>query len=142
MPGARAVLRRITDLGGTTSFDEVQQYFASHPTIPIAPAKLGGTLTSIKAAQRRIGPAGSSRLLQRNERARLYHIDRPLVEGLRQAFAIADAAPTCCAANPPHLSPDPGRIVGRRASHQRTQVVGFSCTDGFLSEWTATGPVG
>lgn len=58
MPGARAVLRRITDLGGTTSFDEVQQYFASHPTIPIAPAKLGGTLTSIKAAQRRIGPAG------------------------------------------------------------------------------------
>ncbi|AEM88596.1 hypothetical protein Strvi_9324 (plasmid) [Streptomyces violaceusniger Tu 4113] len=93
MPGARAVLRWITDLGGTTSFDEVQQYFVSHPTTPIAPGKLGGTLTSIKAVQRRIGPTGSSRLLQRNERARLYHIDRPLIEGLRRAFAIADARP-------------------------------------------------
>ncbi|MCO8308793.1 hypothetical protein [Streptomyces sp. RKCA744] len=87
------MLRRITDLGGTTSFDEVQQYFANHPATPIAPAKLGGTLTSIKAVQRRVGPADASRLLQRNERARLYHIDRPLVDGLRRAFAIADARP-------------------------------------------------
>ncbi|MFB9454165.1 hypothetical protein [Streptomyces antimycoticus] len=93
MPGARTVLRRITDLGGTTSFDEVQQYFANHPTTPIPAAKLGGTLTSIKAVQRRIGPTDASRLLQRNDRARLYHIDRPLVEGLRRAFAIADARP-------------------------------------------------
>ncbi|MCO8308800.1 hypothetical protein [Streptomyces sp. RKCA744] len=93
MPGARAVLRRVTDLGGTTSFDEVQQYFANHPTTPIAPGKLGGTLTSIKAVQRRVGPADASRLLQRNDRARLYHIDPALVEGLRQAFAIADARP-------------------------------------------------
>ncbi|MEU5273319.1 hypothetical protein AB0G77_33335 [Streptomyces hygroscopicus] len=30
MPGARAVLRRITDLGGTTSFDEVR---STSPTI-------------------------------------------------------------------------------------------------------------
>ncbi|MFG2030516.1 hypothetical protein [Streptomyces sp. NPDC048825] len=32
MPGARAVLRRITELGGTASYDEVQQYFADHRT--------------------------------------------------------------------------------------------------------------
>ncbi|SEB31141.1 MULTISPECIES: hypothetical protein [Streptomyces] len=93
MPGARAVLRRITDLGGTTSFGEVQQYFADHPTTPIATAKLGGTLTSIKAVQRRVAPTGAPRLLQRDERARLYHVDQTLVEGLRRAFAIADARP-------------------------------------------------
>ncbi|AEM88569.1 hypothetical protein [Streptomyces violaceusniger] len=93
MPGARAVLCRITDLGGTTSFDEVQQYFANHPTTPIATAKMGGTLTSIKAVQRRVAPPGAPRLLQRDERARLYQIDRVLVEGLRRAFAIADARP-------------------------------------------------
>ncbi|WP_445521377.1 hypothetical protein [Streptomyces sp. NEAU-174] len=93
IPGARAVLRRITDLGGTASFDEVQRHFADHPTTPITKAKIGGTLTSIPAVQRRVGPADASRLLQRNERARLYHIDRPLVEGLRRAFAIADTSP-------------------------------------------------
>ncbi len=93
MPGARAVLRRITDLGGTTSFDEVQQYFADHPTTPIATAKMGGTLTSFQAVQRRIAPTGAPRLLQRDERARVYQIDRALVEGLRRAFAIADARP-------------------------------------------------
>ncbi|MEV6131765.1 hypothetical protein AB0M05_34105 [Streptomyces violaceusniger] len=92
VPGARTVLRRITDLGGTTSFDEVQQHFANHPTTPIATAKLGGTLTSIKAVQRRIAPADAPRLLQRDERARLYH--RPGAgRGLRRAFAIADARP-------------------------------------------------
>lgn len=56
MPGARAVLRRITDLGGTASYDDVQQHFAHHPTVPIPPSRIGGTLTSIKAVQRRIGP--------------------------------------------------------------------------------------
>ncbi|MBO3682501.1 hypothetical protein J5X86_47450 [Streptomyces sp. NEAU-YJ-81] len=93
MPGARAVLRRITDLGGTASFDEVQQYFANHPISPITKAKMRGTLTSIKAVQRRVAPTGASRLLQRNERARFYHIDRALVEGLRRAFVLADARP-------------------------------------------------
>lgn len=34
-PGARAVLRRITELGGTSTYDAVQQYFAEHPTTPI-----------------------------------------------------------------------------------------------------------
>ncbi|WP_257232502.1 hypothetical protein [Streptomyces sp. Rer75] len=95
IPGARAVLRRIIDLRGTSSFDEVQQHFADHPTTPIAKAKIGGTLTSVQAVQRRIDPAGSSRLLHRDERARLRHIDPALVEGLRRAFAIADARYTC-----------------------------------------------
>ncbi|MFI0818620.1 hypothetical protein ACH4TX_19260 [Streptomyces sp. NPDC021098] len=96
MPGARAVLRRITELGGTASFDEVQQHFADHPTTPIPKAKIGGTLTSVQAVQRRVAPAGSissAQLLQRDERARRYHIDRVLVEALRRAFAIADARP-------------------------------------------------
>ena len=103
MPGARAVLHRITELGGTASFDEVQQYFADHPTTPIPKAKIGGTLTSFQAVQRRVGPAGSTssaRLLQRDERARLYHIDRVLVEGLRRAFAIADARPDLLRSEP------------------------------------------
>ncbi|GAA2345652.1 hypothetical protein SVIO_109900 [Streptomyces violaceusniger] len=81
IPGARTVLHRITDLGGTASFDELQQYFTDHPTTPITKTKIGGTLTSIPAVQRCIGPAGSARLLQRDERARIYHIDPALVEG-------------------------------------------------------------
>ena len=93
MPGARAVLRRITDLGGSASFDEVQQYFADRPTAPIPKAKIRGTLTSIQAVQCRVGPTSAPRLLQRDERARLYHIDPTLVEGLRRVFAIADARP-------------------------------------------------
>ncbi|MGW7695565.1 hypothetical protein ACWGMA_43260 [Streptomyces asiaticus] len=41
--------------------------------------------------QRRVAPISASQLLQRDERARLYQIDRALVEGLRRAFTIADA---------------------------------------------------
>ncbi|MFI1702240.1 hypothetical protein ACH419_40760 [Streptomyces bobili] len=93
MPGARAVLRRIVDLGGTASYDDVQQHFADHPTAPISPAKIGGTLTSVQAVQRRVGPAAARKLLQRDERARLYGIDPSLVEGLTRAFALADARP-------------------------------------------------
>jgi hypothetical protein len=63
MPGARAVLRRIVDLGGTASYDAVQQYFADHLTHPIPATKIGGTLTSIRAVQRRVGPAGAQQLL-------------------------------------------------------------------------------
>ncbi|WP_262706103.1 MULTISPECIES: hypothetical protein [Streptomyces] len=33
-PGARAVLHRVTGLGGITSFGEVQQYFADQPITP------------------------------------------------------------------------------------------------------------
>ncbi|MEU8852702.1 hypothetical protein AB0C70_42270 [Streptomyces sp. NPDC048564] len=93
MPGARAVLRRITDLNGAASYDDVQRYFAHHPTDPIPPSKIGGTLTSVKAVQRRIGPDSAGPLLQRDERARLYRIDRALVAGLARAFALADARP-------------------------------------------------
>lgn len=91
MPGARAVLRRITDLGGTASYDGIQQHFATHPTNPIPRSRIGGTLTSVKAVQRRASPLAP--LLQRDEQARVYRIDPPLVEGLRRAFALADARP-------------------------------------------------
>lgn len=93
MPGARAVLRRITDLGGTASYDDVQQHFAHHPTVPIPPSRIGGTLTSIKAVQRRIGPDEAGPPLQRHERARRYRIDDTLVAPLTRAFAMADARP-------------------------------------------------
>jgi hypothetical protein len=62
MPGARAVLRRIVDVGGTASYGAVQQHFADHPTDPIPPSKIGGTLTSIRAVQRRVGPDGAHQL--------------------------------------------------------------------------------
>ncbi|MEU3297148.1 hypothetical protein ABZ722_33020 [Streptomyces longwoodensis] len=93
MPGARAVLRRITDLGGVASYDDVQQHFAEHPGTPIPRYRIGGTLTSIKAVQRRVGPDRARPLLQRDERARLYRIDDVLVTGLQRAFALADVRP-------------------------------------------------
>ncbi|MFF2809618.1 hypothetical protein ACFVT2_21060 [Streptomyces sp. NPDC058000] len=93
MPGARTVLRRITDLGGAASYDDVQQYFADHPTNPIPTSRIGGTLTSIKAVQRRIAPDNAGPLLQRDERERRYRIDAALVAGLTRAFAMADARP-------------------------------------------------
>ncbi|MFF7172902.1 IS21-like element helper ATPase IstB [Streptomyces pseudovenezuelae] len=90
MPGARAVLRRITKLGGTASYEDVQHHFAEHPTLPIPPTKIGGTLTSVKAVQRRTGPDGAGPLLQRDEQARRYRIDDVLVAGLQRAFALAE----------------------------------------------------
>ncbi|MGV4985787.1 hypothetical protein ACVB8X_06995 [Streptomyces sp. NRAIS4] len=94
MPGARAVLRRITDVGGTASYVEVQHYFAGHPTASIPPSRIGGTLTSVKAVQqRRVGPDGAGPLLQRDERARHYRIDDTLVAGLTRTFAMADDRP-------------------------------------------------
>jgi hypothetical protein len=72
-PKARAILRHITDLNGTAAYD-VQQHFADHPTQPIPLSQIGGTLTSLAAVQRRIGPAGTDPLLQRNEHTRLYRI--------------------------------------------------------------------
>nr|WP_024126148.1 hypothetical protein [Streptomyces sp. FR1]AHE38766.1 Hypothetical protein pFRL2_91c [Streptomyces sp. FR1] len=93
MPGARAVLRRITELGGTVSYDDVQQHFAHHPTHSIPISRIGGTLTSVRAVQRHLGPDGAGPLLQRDERARRYRIDDVLVAGLRRAFALAGARP-------------------------------------------------
>ncbi|MET9524502.1 hypothetical protein [Streptomyces coeruleorubidus] len=101
IPGARMVLRRIVEVGGTASYDDVQQYFADHPTDPIPPTRIGGTLTSIKAVQRRVGPLGVHQLLQRDERARLYRIDRVLVEGLQRAYVLADARPDLLRREPP-----------------------------------------
>lgn len=104
MPGARTVLRRIVELGGTASYDDVQQYVASHPTDPIPPTKIGGTLTSMRAVQRHVGPVGAHQLLQRDERARLYRIDRVLVKGLHRAFVLADARPDLLRREPPARS--------------------------------------
>ncbi|MEV6592379.1 hypothetical protein [Streptomyces acidicola] len=92
-PGARAVLRRVTELGGTASYYDVQRYFAEHPSTLILTSMIGGTLTSVKAVQRRVGPDGTGPLKQRNERARRYRIDDGLVADLQRAFALADVRP-------------------------------------------------
>lgn len=100
MPGARTVLRRITDLGGVASYDDVQQHFAKHPVTPIPPSRIGGTLTSIKAVQRCVGPDRAGPLLQRDERARRYRVDDVLVAGLTKAFALADSRPDLLRGDP------------------------------------------
>ncbi|WP_053747803.1 hypothetical protein [Streptomyces sp. MMG1533] len=40
----------------------MQHSFDHYRTIPIPPSKFGGTLTSVQAVQRRVGPAGTDRL--------------------------------------------------------------------------------
>lgn len=92
-PGARAVLRRITELGRTSTYDAVQQHFAAHPSTPIPLSRIGGALTSFHAVQRRIGPTDADRLLQRDEQARIYRIDPALVDGLNRVYPLADARP-------------------------------------------------
>ncbi|GAA1948203.1 hypothetical protein GCM10009837_87290 [Streptomyces durmitorensis] len=87
-------LHRITDPGGAASHDAIPQHFAEHPSLPIPPSRTGGTLTSIKAVQRRLGPQGAGPLLQRDERARRYRIGNALLTGPARAFAMADARPS------------------------------------------------
>ncbi|MEU0413601.1 hypothetical protein ABZ307_38225 [Streptomyces griseorubiginosus] len=93
MPGARAVLRRLVEVGGTATYDDIQTHFAGHPETPIEPKRIGGTLTSVRAVRRRIGPDNRTQLLERNESARLYRIDPALVEGLKKAFDLAEIRP-------------------------------------------------
>jgi hypothetical protein len=93
VPGARAVLRRLVEVGGTGSYEEVQDHFAVHPETPIDPKRVGGTLTSIRAVRRRVGPDNRSNLLERDDRRRIYWIEPALLEGLKRAFDLADARP-------------------------------------------------
>jgi hypothetical protein len=93
MPGARAVLRRLVELGGTATFDDIQEHFAGHPTTPIPKNKIGGTLTGIRAVRRRVGPDSRSTVLERDEGRRIYRIEPALLEGLKRAFDLADARP-------------------------------------------------
>lgn len=93
MPGARAVLRRMVELGGTASFEEVQEHFADHPVTPIEPKKIGGTLTSIRAVRRRIGPDNKTNVLELDDRVRVYRIESALLDGLKRAFALAEVRP-------------------------------------------------
>ncbi|MFC8095341.1 hypothetical protein [Streptomyces sp. NPDC057301] len=93
LPGARAVLRRLAELGGTASYDDVQEYFADHPTTPILKNRIGGTLTSIRAVRRRVGPDNRSNVLEPDDRRRIYRIEPALLEGLKRAFDLADSRP-------------------------------------------------
>lgn len=78
VPGARAVLRRLVEVGGTASYEEVQDHFAVHPQTPIDRKRIGGTLTSIRAVRRRFGPDNRSNLLERDDRRRIYWIEPTL----------------------------------------------------------------
>ncbi|MEU1409073.1 hypothetical protein ABZ471_43700 [Streptomyces sp. NPDC005728] len=91
VPGARAVLRRLVEVDGTASYEEVQDHFAVHPETPIE--RIGGTLTSIRAVRRRVGPDSRSNLLERDDRRRIYWIEPALLEGLKHAFDLAEARP-------------------------------------------------
>ncbi|ELP62251.1 hypothetical protein ACKI1I_33705 [Streptomyces turgidiscabies] len=71
---------------------DIQQHLTDHPN-PIPPSKIGGTPTSAKAVQRRVGPYGAGPLLRRDDRARHYRIDDALVADVQRAFALADARP-------------------------------------------------
>ncbi|KUM84303.1 hypothetical protein AQI94_32295 [Streptomyces pseudovenezuelae] len=93
MPGARAVLRRLVEVGGTALYEEVQDHFAVHPEMPIDPKRIGGTLASIRAVRRRVGPDNRSNLLERDDRRRVYWIEPALLEGLKRAFDLAEARP-------------------------------------------------
>ncbi len=65
--------------------DEVQEHFADHNTTPVPPKKIGGTLTSIRAVRCRICADNRARLLERDDRRRIYRIEPTLVESpLRQ----------------------------------------------------------
>ncbi|MGW0836576.1 hypothetical protein [Streptomyces prunicolor] len=93
VPGARAVLRRLVELGGTASYHDIHDHFAGHPETPIPRGRIGGTLTSIRAVRRRVGPDNRADVLERDERARIYRIEPVLVEGLKRAFDLADTRP-------------------------------------------------
>jgi hypothetical protein len=64
-----------------------------HPETPIDPKRIGGTLTSIRAVRRRVGPDNRSNLLERDDRRRISWIEPALLEGLKRAFDLADARP-------------------------------------------------
>ncbi|WP_329266907.1 hypothetical protein [Streptomyces sp. NBC_01451] len=87
------MLRRLVEVGGTASYDDVQDHFAVHPETPIDPRRIGGTLTSIRAVGRRVGPDNRSNLLERDDRRRIYWIEPALLEGLKRAFDLAEARP-------------------------------------------------
>ncbi|MET7738513.1 hypothetical protein ABZT02_45805 [Streptomyces sp. NPDC005402] len=93
MPRARAVLRRLVEVGGTATYDDIQAHFAAHPQTPIEPKRIGGTLTSIRAVRRRIGPDNRTQLLERDESVRLYRIEPALVDGLKRVFDLAEIRP-------------------------------------------------
>ncbi|MFE2216603.1 hypothetical protein ACFW93_32280 [Streptomyces canus] len=57
------------------------------------PRRSGGTLTSIRAVRRRVGPGNRSNLLERDDCRRIYWIGSSLLEGLKRAFDLADARP-------------------------------------------------
>jgi hypothetical protein len=63
-----------------------------HAETPIDSKRIGGTLTSIRAVRRRVGPDNRSNFLERDDRRRIYCIEPPLLEGLKRAFDLAEGA--------------------------------------------------
>lgn len=93
MPDARPVLRRLVDLGGTGTCDEFREHFIGRPERPMPQGQIGGKLTSIRAVRRGIGPNNKTNVLELDDRVRVYRIELALLDGLKRAFALADARP-------------------------------------------------
>ncbi|MFF4803416.1 hypothetical protein ACFY1U_34285 [Streptomyces sp. NPDC001351] len=58
--------------------------------VELGQGKIGGVLTSVRAVRRRIGPDNNTRVLDLDDRVRIYRIEPALVEDLRRAFDFAD----------------------------------------------------
>ncbi|MGW0580468.1 hypothetical protein ACWD25_31940 [Streptomyces sp. NPDC002920] len=78
------MLRRLVELGGTASYDDIREHFIDHPGTPIPQGKIGGV---------RIGPDNRTDVLELDDRVRVHQIEPAIVEGRKRAFALADARP-------------------------------------------------
>ena len=93
LPNAREVLRYLAHQERReVPYDQVRAHFAGHPTHPIGPRRMGGTLTSLDAVRKQVAPTSYKPVVS-DEKQRVYRLDPRIAQGLRQAFKAADAHP-------------------------------------------------
>lgn len=91
-PGARTALRYICEHAPAVGFDEVAAHLGQPIVDGRSTGQLGGTMTSLRAALRRI-PGSPSSPVTRDSAARMYVFDEKIATLLRDAFAVADRQP-------------------------------------------------
>jgi hypothetical protein len=83
MPNAREVLRYLAHQEQwELPNDQVRDHFAHHSAHPIGPRREGGTLTSVDAVRKQVGPA-SHRPVVSDEKQRVCRLDPRIAQGLR-----------------------------------------------------------
>jgi hypothetical protein len=93
LPNAREVLRYLVHQGlREVPYEQVRAHFAEHPTHPIGPRRMGGTLTSVDAVRKQVSPS-AYRPIVSDEKQHVYRLDPRIAQGLRKAFEVADAHP-------------------------------------------------